>query len=189
MRPIYLILALLILILPFTINAAVPQAERDALVALYDSTDGDHWTNHSNWLVGDPCDNSWYGIVCGTNKIVEIRLSYNRLTGSIPAQLANLSNLETLDLESNHYLAGNIPPELGNLNNLQKLYLSDTQLTGSIPTELGSLVNLKELYLEWTNLGGSIPSQFGNLVSLEIFSAYYSQLTGSIPPQLGNLSK
>ena len=28
--------------------------ERDALVALYNSTDGDNWTENTNWLVGDP---------------------------------------------------------------------------------------------------------------------------------------
>ena len=28
----------------------IPQSECEALVALYNSTNGDGWTNHSNWL-------------------------------------------------------------------------------------------------------------------------------------------
>ena len=28
--------------------------EHDALVALFNSTDGDNWTENTNWLVGDP---------------------------------------------------------------------------------------------------------------------------------------
>jgi len=30
-------------------NAAIPQSERDALIALYNSTNGDSWTTKTNW--------------------------------------------------------------------------------------------------------------------------------------------
>ena len=39
---------------PIFINGFEAPTERDALVALYNSTDGDNWTENTNWLVGDP---------------------------------------------------------------------------------------------------------------------------------------
>ena len=41
----------------------IPQVECEALVALYNSTDGPNWISNSGWLVTDtPC--SWYGVAC-----------------------------------------------------------------------------------------------------------------------------
>ena len=39
--------------------------ERKALVELYEATNGENWEFNSNWLIGDPCENQWYGIECG----------------------------------------------------------------------------------------------------------------------------
>ena len=32
------------------VHAAIPTSERDALIALYNSTDGDNWNDNTNWL-------------------------------------------------------------------------------------------------------------------------------------------
>ena len=46
----------------------IPKAECDALVALYNSTNGAGWTNHTGWLQTDtPC--SWYGVYCGAGHV------------------------------------------------------------------------------------------------------------------------
>src|SRR6476660_1192652 len=44
--------------------AAIPQTERDVLLAVYTQTDGDHWTHNDAWTgpVGTEC--TWYGITC-----------------------------------------------------------------------------------------------------------------------------
>jgi len=44
----------------------------------------------------------------------------NQLTGSIPGEIGNLSNLLDLVLSSNR-LSGPIPPELGNLKSVRRL--------------------------------------------------------------------
>ena len=164
----------------------IPQAECEALVALYNSTDGTNWSNNSGWLdTNTPCD--WYGVTCGAGHVTKLSLGSNQVTGSIPAQLGNLTNLQDLYLQNNQ-LSGSIPPELGNLTNLEDFYLHINQLSGSIPVELGNLVNLDHLDLDNNQLSGNIPSELGNLTSLQDLYLQNNQLSGSIPPQLGNLT-
>jgi len=129
----------------------IPSTECEVLVTLYNSTDGDNWTNKSGWNVTNtPC--SWYGVTCSGGHVLEIDLGYyngthgNNLTGTIPRELGNLSNLMRLDLYSNK-LTGTIPTELVNLSHLTRLDLSYNGLTGSIPSELGNLTNLESLSL------------------------------------------
>ncbi|MEN8219167.1 MAG: hypothetical protein ABFS56_22940, partial [Pseudomonadota bacterium] len=100
----------------------------------------------------------------------------NQLTGSIPTELGNLSNLSWLDL-SNNQLTGTIPTELGNLSNLSWLDLSNNQLTGSIPTELG---NLDRFHLHNNQLCGEIPVELKNL-DLYDLNLNTNHLTTSAP--------
>jgi Leucine-rich repeat (LRR) protein len=155
---------------PFTNCATqtqIPEAECNALVALYTSTGGDNWTIHTDWLQTDtPC--SWSGVTCnvaGTN-VTELVLGWNGLSaGTIPTELGSLTSLSWLDLAGNQ-LSGTIPTELGSLTNLAVLNLSSNQLSGTIPAELGSLTNLTVLYLDNNQLRGEIPASFVNLTSL-----------------------
>jgi Leucine-rich repeat (LRR) protein len=94
----------------------IPSTECEALVALYNSTDGDNWDYNRRWLKNNtPC--SWYRVTCRGGHVSNIDLWFNDLTGTIPTELGNLSNLTTLYLYDNE-LTGSIPTELGNLSNL-----------------------------------------------------------------------
>ena len=115
-------------------------------------------------------------------------LSGNRLTGSIPPQLGNLSKLHDLSLGENR-LTGSIPKELGRLSNLAYLSLRHTELTGTIPPELGRLANLKGLLLDESELTGPIPQELGVIRNLDALWLHGNRLTGSIPPALGRLSR
>ena len=53
-------------------------------------------------------------------------------------------------------MSGTIPAELGQLGNLQQLWLFDNQLTGAIPAKLGSLGHLRQLHLSGNQLTGCI---------------------------------
>jgi len=196
----FFLLAVGILLSSFSlpVSGAIPPQERAALIALYNSTNGDNWTNKSGWktppLAGDGfalpgTENSWYGITCdpGNTTVQSISLVNNNLNGSLPLELGNLANLQILDLSLNQ-LSGSIPPELGNLANLQVLYLFENQLSGSIPPELGNLANLQWLFLDWNQLNGSIPSELRNLANLQYLGLSLNQFSGSIPPELGNLA-
>lgn len=75
---------------------------------------------------------------------VELNVSYNNLTGSLPAEVRQLKNLKVLNLSHNQMTG--VPAEIGQLSGLEVLDLSYNQLTG-LPYELGNLQNLKTLVL------------------------------------------
>ena len=111
----------------------------------------------------------------------------NKFTGSIPAELANLTNLENLNLLAN-LLSGAIPSELGNLVNLKTLTLTANRLSGAIPSGLGSLTNLIDLKLANNELSGELPPELASLTNLVDLSLSENQLSGTIPPEWGNLA-
>ena len=84
-------------------------------------------------------------------------LAEQGLTGTAPAQLAELTGLRFLWLHSNA-LTGAVPAELGSLSNLEQLLLNDNMLSGSIPMELGELADtLEELYVANNGFTGCVP--------------------------------
>lgn len=89
--------------------------ERDALMALYSGTNGPGWRKNTGWGDGDPCEHDWFGVQCHSGHVRILDLSNNKLNGSIPPELGNLSRLEYLYLTDNQ-LKGSIPPNLGNLS-------------------------------------------------------------------------
>ena len=74
-------------------------------------------------------------------------------------------------------LTGSIPPELGQLTELEYLSLNDNALTGPIPPELGQLTKLKELDLCCNRLSGPIPPELGQLTKLRTLNLYRNRLT------------
>ena len=163
-------------------------AEREALIAIYHSTDGPNWIDNSGWLGEEGTECSWGGVSCDENShITHLSLSYNGLTGNIPPQIRDLVHLMWLSLMGNQ-LTGSIPPEIGDLAYLEWLLLEENQLTGSIPPEIGNLINLFTLSLNNNQLTGSIPPEIGNLINLHnSLMLSNNQLSGSIPPEIGNL--
>jgi Leucine-rich repeat (LRR) protein len=168
------------------IQSEIPATECEALVAVYEGTNGPGWTNSTDWLASlTPC--SWFGVTCGSGAVVRVELSNNGLTGSIPTAVGDLPSLQRLYLQGNQ-LGGPIPPEIGSLSVLTDLYLSANQLTGSIPSEIGNLSDLEWLYLQGNQLTGNVPSSLGGLSSLGYLDFSHNQLTGAIPAELGDLS-
>ena len=189
--------ALALLVVSCTGEDETPQAtdmptpreltDRDALVALYEATDGPNWENNTNWLSDAPLG-TWYGVKTDeSGRATELDLESNWLSGEIPPELGSLSNLVGLRL-TNNQLTGEIPTRLGALTNLEGLHLDYNQLTGEIPPELGSLSNLVGLRLTNNQLTGEIPTRLGALTNLEGLYLNDNQLTGEIPPELGALT-
>ena len=169
--------------------SSIPASERQALVDLYDSTNGVHWWENGNWngVVGTEC--TWWGVSCSPDgtTVQQLILTDNNLKGTLPPTLGNLGNLEYLALGENQ-LTGSIPAEIGNLTNLIELWLFQNELTGSIPAELGSLTKLQFLILWYNRLTGPIPVGLGSLTNLSVLDLGDNQLTGWIPVELGSLT-
>ncbi|MDE2890834.1 MAG: leucine-rich repeat domain-containing protein [Gemmatimonadota bacterium] len=165
----------------------VSGGDREALVALYNATDGPNWENNTNWLTEKDLS-TWYGVDVQNGRVTTLFMHSNKLAGPIPPEVGNLSELKKLELVENR-LTGRIPTELGRLTNLRNLDLSANQLTGSIPPELTQLNNLAWLQLGTNQLTGRIPSELGQLTNLEVLNLWENQLTGGIPPELSQLTK
>ncbi len=162
------------------------QTDSLALIALYDSTNGDNWDNNTGWKTGPVF--SWYGIELEGTRVVEILLPDNNLTGSIPPAIGDADSLERLVFNGNTGLTGSIPPEIGSLTRLKDLYIYNCNLTGSIPPEMGNMESIGEIFLNMNALSDTIPATLGNLSKLAFLDLNSNQLTGSIPPELSNLS-
>ena len=169
-------------------EAAVSPTDSMALVKLYQSTNGDSWTNKANWLIPGKRISTWYGITLVADEVTEIRLRKNNLTGTIPTELGDILSLQYLDLDTNK-ITGSIPKEIGNLVNLEYLYLAGNKLTGSIPSELSQLSKLLLLYLSDNQLDGAIPVELGSLPLLKWLKLSYNQLSGEIPVELSQLPR
>ncbi len=164
------------------------ESDRAVLVALYNATGGPNWTGNTNWLSNEPLS-EWRGVATNDDgRVTRLYLFNNQLTGEIPVELSQLSQLQELIL-SNNQLTGAILADLGRLTQLQGLYLDHNQLTGEIPAELGQLSQLEWLYLDQNQLTGEIPVELAQLSQLRALILYGNQLTGPIPVELSQLSQ
>ena len=142
------------------------ETDREALVALYNATNGENWDDSANWLSEAPLG-EWHGVTTNADgRVTRLELANNELSGEIPPELGSLSKLERLHLNVNE-LSGEIPAELGSLSNLEVLGLFDNQLSGEIPPELGSLSNLTVLTLNDNELSGCVPSSLSGRLNME----------------------
>lgn len=83
---------------------------------------------------------------------------------SLPETLANLQNLEELDLGRNGL--SSVPAQIGSLRKLKKLGLDFNDIH-NIPSFVGNLKNLKELSLR-SNGGVTLPQSLANLKGLTV---------------------
>ncbi|MCP4111035.1 MAG: hypothetical protein GY749_36840 [Desulfobacteraceae bacterium] len=144
----------------------IPQAEYEALIAFYNGTDGPNWSDSATnkWNTNN-LPSIWAGVTVSDGHVTNLIRYSKNLSGYLPAELGNLTNLEALDLYYNQ-LSGSVPPELGNLTILYSLYLDKNQLSGTIPSELGNLKYLRYLHLSGNQLSGLIPPELENLTKL-----------------------
>ena len=152
----------------------VPKIECEALVALYDNTNGDSWHDNKNWKQTNTVCN-WKGISCNNWFVLWLFLDSNQLSGPIPQEIGNLSRLKFLYLSENQ-LSGPIPSEFGNLSQLVNLLLDDNHLSGPIPSEFGNLSQLANLLLVDNQICGKIPEFLSNLSQLGGLWLYNNQL-------------
>ena len=108
--------------------------ESNVLTSLYNATNGNNWADNTNWLSQEPVG-TWYGVSTDSKgHVTDVDLANNNLSGSVPRQLAGLSNLKSLNLGTNGFLSGPLPRELINLD-LRVLHLDGTRLCAPLGEE------------------------------------------------------
>jgi hypothetical protein len=167
--------------------------QRYTLAVFYYSTSGENWTESGGWLTDeDEC--TWFSHannpVCDESDVfLQLILYDNNLVGSLPSELALLSDsLLSLGFKDD-MLTGTLATELGLLINVEFFQFYNTDLSGTIPTELGRLKmkgdNGTAFYLEGNSLSGTIPPEIVAFPGVEYLSLAYNDLTGSIPSEIG----
>lgn len=128
---------------------------------------------------------AWDGVFLGGTpvRVHQLLLGRTGLTGALPPELGNLTELKRLSIRRN-YLGGKIPPEVGNLGSLESLQLDRNFLTGPIPPELGRLDSLRELDLSYNRLSGNIPAEMAGLANLEKIDLSANDQLGCVPTEL-----
>jgi hypothetical protein len=119
--------ALGLFILPLAASASIPQAEREALLALYAVTGGPGWADSTNWGGAPGTENTWTGVLTDPDNttVLALDLGGNNLEGELPDELGDLTNLHALDLSGNR-LYGAVPAGLARLGRL-----SDVDFSGN----------------------------------------------------------
>ncbi|XVF87311.1 hypothetical protein PTKIN_Ptkin18bG0109900 [Pterospermum kingtungense] len=110
-----------------------------------------------------------------------------KLSGGIPGEIGNLSNITTLDLSRNE-LSGTIPATIGRLRYIQGLLLDGNRLQGSIPLSVCDLERLNKLSLSGNMLHGPIPTCLANMTSLRYLYLGSNKLNSVLPLTLWSLN-
>ena len=99
--------------------------------------------------------------------LTHLDLSYNKIDGPLPPELARLVRLRTLNLQYNK-LKGPIPDVFLKMDELRDVAAQRNRLEGPLPPSLGACPRLRRLFLhENTNLSGPVPATFAKSRTLE----------------------
>lgn len=174
-------------LLVFSSAQPVTPQERDALVALTSAFPAlgtiYGWSfDHLSF----PCGGSTFlplpGVTCSGPNVTSLKFlaSTHAISGYLPVQLGNLSNLQELILEG-QIVSGTIPASIVQLTftlisvqitptNFQTCLKNPSGLTGSIPLTLFNATNLISVNLACNQLNGTLPKiGTGALLCLPIF--------------------
>ncbi len=169
------------------ITGEVSQLQKDALIAIYNSTNGDNWNNNTNWLSDEPLS-TWHGVTIIGNKVTKLDFESNNLTGTLPSEIGDLANLEWLSFYAGNSINGDLPEEISNLTELRVLSFEYNNFTGDIPASYSNLTKLRGFWFNNNQLTGNVPEflkTFNNLVFIDVS---FNKFSGALP-DLTNLQK
>jgi Leucine-rich repeat (LRR) protein len=181
--------ALASLLLTAAASAAIPNSEREALIAVYQSTGGPSWNDRTNWLGAAGTECTWFGVTCNETQanVIYLELQDNHLVGTLPSAIRNLTKLRALFVFSNE-LHGALPSELGELPDLEWLYATRNQFTGPVPASFAALKKMRLLYLHENALDGPLPASLSGMTALEELGLSNNRFNGTIPASLAQLT-
>ncbi|WJX73783.1 hypothetical protein P8452_57523 [Trifolium repens] len=120
-------------------------------------------------------------------QLTDLSFVHCNLVGSLPDFLGTLPSLTSLRL-SNNKLSGTIPATFAQ-SSIQVLWLNNQEeggFTGSIDV-IASMVFLTTIWLHGNKFSGTIPNNIGNLTSLKELNLNSNQIVGLIPKSLAEM--
>ena len=137
----------------------VAQVERLTLTSVHNLTGGASWANRTEWGTDAPLGD-WHGVATEGGGVVEVALPGNGLSGPLPGEFANLTELRAVDLTGND-LSGAVPGAIGTLGELAELRVGrNARLEGALPFDLRRLERLRVLLHDDTGLCASPSPDF-----------------------------
>ena len=191
-----------LLSLPFTLALS----EREILVKLYSSSNGNRWKKSAGWqqatesadekLVDQLPLCSWHGVTCADGKrhdeegVTSLDLSNNRLLGHVHKALWSLTHLTEAKFQGNT-IKGACFEVFGEYNTtalIQNIFLSENRLTHLVGVSSATGL-LRELSLSSNAFEGKFPHELTKLNKLKVLHVSYNPgVIGSLPSDIGNMS-
>lgn len=172
-------------------------ADSLALVALYNSTNGDTW--YKKWDLSEPI-NTWFGVTLNADGCIEcldldgnndcknaIFSIGNNLSGDISTLNLQFSQIKKLFLTGNSDLYGSFPSFITKLKSLNILYVGG-KYSGNLPNNIGDLIELEYFILHKNDMNIDLPSTFYNLSKLKNFRSYFNNFPNGFSSDMQNLT-
>eukprot|EP00980_Cylindrotheca_fusiformis_P015861 scaffold4637_cov128-Cylindrotheca_fusiformis.AAC.32 len=185
--------------------------ERRILEQLYRAASGDFWLSNEGWMDDDVSICDWYGVECESDEnpsVVSIDLESNNLRGSVPTEVYQLSNLQTMSLQGN--LVDLKFDGIGSATALESLDLEEMGLESlsgikeasslislriarnslsTVPIQVFELTNLQVLDMSDNPFPDQpMPKVFENLQNLIYLGCSACSFIGTVPKHLGSMT-
>ncbi|MGN6438459.1 MAG: T9SS type A sorting domain-containing protein [Agriterribacter sp.] len=168
------------------IDAQVLSQDSLALVNIYNTTNGNAWTQ--KWDRSQPVS-TWFGVTVTSGRVTALSLPNNNLTGKLlSGTVAKLTGLKVLQLQNNQ-IGDGLPGGIGSLTNLELLDLSFNNLSGNILSSFfNNLPNLQQFNVANNDLRGWIPANISNSTALTEINLSNNRFSNKIPASINNLT-
>ncbi|KAK9725023.1 hypothetical protein RND81_05G116400 [Saponaria officinalis] len=120
----------------------------------------------------------------GSAQFLELDLSHNHLIGSLPQDISNQINIESIDLSENKF-SGEIPNGIGKCTALQYFHIKGNSIHGTIPSSFSAFSDFSKfplvyLDLSYNDFEGSVPEKgiYANISAVSLVGNF--RLCGGI---------
>lgn len=158
--------------------------QRYALITFALSTSPDLWNVQPAWTQeGKTHECNFVGIHCdeGRQEVTGLLAENFLIPGTVPHEIGLLTKLKVLNLDNNK-LGGSLPDALYELTDLEQLYLrSKVGFTSTLSPNFQKLSNLKSVRLGGNLFTGTFPTDaFKRMTKMEVFNIGSISLEGNI---------
>ncbi len=165
-------------------DGATPSRKTDslALVSIYQAAHGDKWAAEIAWQLNKPID-QWPGVVLLGDRVNALNIPPLTEAWTLPAALGDLTEISSLSLSSAS-VEGPIPNQIYNLSKLETLYLNENHFTGSISPKIAQLTHLHVFSADYNEeISGDLPKEIGQLKELQALMLNHTGVSGMLPEE------